>query len=56
MEATVINEKIARDIINILAENMCTVSEGSEILSYVSRAIRRDAAVQKVEKLFDTES
>ena len=34
MDATAKNEKIARDIINTLAENGCTVAEALDILRY----------------------
>ncbi len=56
MDATVKNEKTARAIINVLAENECTVREVPEILSYVHRAIEKFATVQKVNaELFETE-
>jgi DNA-directed RNA polymerase specialized sigma54-like protein len=48
MEATPKNEKTARTIINVLAENGHTVIESSDILRYVKAAILDNAKVQKV--------
>lgn len=54
MKATEKNEKIARDIINLLAENNCTVKESTEILRWISDAVQITAPVQKeTEKLFE---
>lgn len=50
MKATGKNEKTARDIINVLAENGHTVTEASSILSYVNRVIQDFATVQKIDK------
>jgi len=50
MEATVKNEKIARSIINLLAENECTVNEAQDILRFVSMKISMLSTVQKTEK------
>lgn len=49
MEATSKNEKTARAIINVLAENSHTVTEASSILSYVNRAIQDFATVQRAD-------
>lgn len=54
MNATSKNEKIARTIINVLAENECTTKEASEILSFVERSIYDSAVVRKAnEKLLE---
>jgi hypothetical protein len=53
MEANIKNEKTARAIINVLAENGHTVTEASSILIFVNRKIHDFATVQKVdEELF----
>jgi hypothetical protein len=54
MEATEKNEKIARQIINLLAEENTSVHEAEQILTYVSVKISNISNVQPVsEKLFD---
>jgi len=56
MEATSKNEKTARAIINVLAENGHTLIESSDILRYVKTAILNNAMVQVVSvKLFEGE-
>jgi len=50
MKATAKNEKTARAIINVLAENGHSVAEASSILSYVNRAIQDFTTVQKVDQ------
>ena len=56
MKATAKNEKTARDIINVLAENGCTVNESISILSFVKAAIGNHIVVEKIDsKLFETE-
>ena len=56
MRATSKNEKTARAIINVLAENGHTVIESSDILRYVRTAILYNATVQVVNaKLFEGE-
>ena len=54
MQATAKNEKIARELINVLAENSCTVADADSILRFVSEAVKIKATVQKSdEKLFE---
>lgn len=54
MKATHKNERIAREIIKILAENKCTVENATEILAYASKAIQHFATVPRIEnKLFE---
>lgn len=56
MEATERTEKIARDMISLLAENNCTVKEAQEVMQYVHMSILNFSVVQKTsEKLFKTE-
>ena len=56
MQATAKNEKTARDIINVLAEKGCTVSEATDILRYVTSAIKNHSKVLSInEKLFEIE-
>jgi len=56
MRATAKNEKTARDIINVLAENGCTVGESNVILNFVKATIENRTTVTKLEsKLFETE-
>lgn len=50
MRATAKNEKTARAIINVLAENGHTVAEASSILHYVNQAILDFATIQKANK------
>jgi hypothetical protein len=46
MKDTEKNMKIAREVIDILAENNCTVSESLKILDYVTRQIPQGATVK----------
>ena len=46
MEATEKNMKIAKNVIDILAENGATISEAQEILQYVGREIVRGSFVR----------
>lgn len=48
MKATNKSEKIARAIINIFADEKCTVNESMEILQYVRGTIEHHSTVQKV--------
>jgi uncharacterized protein YabE (DUF348 family) len=41
------NSKIIKEIINILAENNCTVSEAIEILDYITQQIPQGATVKR---------
>lgn len=50
MRATSKNEKTARAIINVLAENGHTVAEASSILHYVNQTILDFATIQKTDK------
>lgn len=54
MYPSIKNERVARQIINIFAENNCTVEEANSILSYVRNTISAISTVQEVkEKLFE---
>jgi hypothetical protein len=56
VEANEKSEKTARDIINILAENECTVIESEDILRYVGFFIKDKTVVSTAAgKLFETE-
>ncbi|KLU61442.1 hypothetical protein CEB3_c21210 [Peptococcaceae bacterium CEB3] len=53
VEATAKNEKIARTIVNLLAENECTLDAAFEILDYVRDTVQERTTVQNIhEKLF----
>lgn len=56
MKATAQNEKTARAIISVLAENGSTISEASEILRYVDSAMKRVSYVNEaLANLFEVE-
>ena len=46
MKDTEKNMKMAKEVIDILAENNCTVSEALEILDYVTRQIPQGSLVK----------
>ncbi len=53
MTVTEKNVKTSAAILNILAENKCTVAEAEEILSFCSRILRRRATVPEEDYLAD---
>lgn len=56
MNATDENEKIARQIINLLANEKVTIDDASRILIFVNHQINANTTVQHVtEKLFNCE-
>lgn len=53
MDATKQNYKIAKEIIELLAKESCTVRRAEEILSFVGTTIRNTSTVQRSEGLID---
>lgn len=51
MEATKQNYQIARQIIELFANENCTVKQSEEILSFVGTTIRNASTVQRSESL-----
>ncbi|WP_308541801.1 hypothetical protein [uncultured Oscillibacter sp.] len=51
MEATKQNYQIAKEIIELLAKENCTVKQSEEILSFVGTTIRNTSTVQRSESL-----
>lgn len=51
MEATKQNYQIARQIIELFANENCTVRQSEEILSFVGTTIRNTSTVQRSESL-----
>lgn len=46
------NKEIITEIIDILAQNQCTVAEAKQILRYISSTITTKAPVQKIDNVF----
>lgn len=53
MEATENNVKTAAQIMNILAENKCTVADAGSILAFCSRITQKRATVPEQDYLAD---
>lgn len=53
MNVTEKNVKTSAVILNILAENKCTVAEAEEILSFCSKILRKRATVPEEDYLAD---
>lgn len=53
MTITEINVKTAAQIMNILAENKCTVADAGDILSFCGRVIQNRATVPEQDYLAD---
>lgn len=51
METTKQNYQIAKEIIELLAKENCTVKQSEEILSFVGTTIRNTSTVQRSESL-----